>query len=50
LLVTPHVRMGRISDWNNGTVDRIVDIMQGTGEKWNRSGNRYRDHIAGAKY
>ena len=50
LLVTPHTSMGRISDWNNGTVDRIVDIIQGTGERWNRSGNRYRDHIAGAKY
>ena len=50
LLVTPHTSMGRISDWNNGTVDRIVDIIEGSGEKWNRSGNRYRDHIAGAKY
>jgi hypothetical protein len=50
LLETPHTSMGRISDWNNGTVDRIVDIIQGSGEKWNRSGNRYRDHIAGAKY
>lgn len=50
LLVSPHTRMGRISDWNNGTVDRIVDIIQGTGEKWNRSGTRYRDHVAGAKY
>ena len=50
LLVSPHTSMGRISDWNNGTVDRIVDIIQGTGEKWNRSGNRYRNHIAGAKY
>jgi len=50
LLVTPHTSMGRISDWNNGTVDRIVDIIEGSGEKWNRSGNRYRDHVAGAKY
>ena len=50
LLVSPHTSMGRISDWNNGTVDRIVDIIQGSGEKWNRSGNRYRNHIAGAKY
>jgi len=50
LLVSPHTSMGRISDWNNGTVDRIVDIIQGSGEKWNRSGNRYRDHVAGAKY
>jgi hypothetical protein len=50
LLVTPHTRMGRISDWNDGTVDRIVDIIQGSGEKWDRSGNRYRDYTAGAKY
>jgi len=50
LLVTPHTSMGHISDWNNGTVDRIIDIIEGSGEKWNRSGNRYRDHTAGAKY
>jgi len=28
--------MGLISDWNNGTVDRVIDIMQGQGEQWNR--------------
>ena len=50
LLTAPHTSMGRISDWNDSTVDRIVDILQGSGEKWNRSGNRYRDHVAGAKY
>jgi len=50
LLNTPHHNMGLISDWNNGTIDRVVDIMQGNGEKWNRAGNRYRDHTASAKY
>ena len=50
LLTSPHTSMGRISDWNDGTVDRIIDIIEGSGEKWNRSGNRYRDHVAGAKY
>ena len=50
LLECPHHNMGLISDWNNGTVDRIVDIMSGAGEQWNRSGSRYRDHVAGAKY
>jgi hypothetical protein len=50
LLRNPHHNMGLISDWNNGTVDRVVDIMQGTGEQWNRAGNRYRDHTAEAKY
>jgi len=46
----PHHNMGLISDWNDGTVDRIVDIMTGGGEQWNRAGNRYRDHVAHEKY
>ena len=50
LLRDPHHNMGLISDWNNGTVDRVVDILQGTGEQWNRAGNRYRDHVAHEKY
>lgn len=50
LLQAPHHNMGLISDWNDGTVDRIVDIILGQGEQWDRSGNRYRDHVAGAKY
>jgi len=50
LLEQPHHNMGLISDWNNGTIDRVVDIMQGKGEHWNRSGNRYRDHVPHEKY
>ena len=50
LLAEPHRNMGLISDWNDGTVDRVVDIIEGAGEQWNRAGNRYRDHVAGAKY
>jgi hypothetical protein len=50
LLEQPHHNMGLISDWNNGTIDRIVDILQGDGEQWNRSGNRYRDHVPHDKY
>jgi glycosyltransferase involved in cell wall biosynthesis len=50
LLERPHRKQGQISDWNDGTVDRIVDIITGQGEHWNRSGNRYRDHVAPAKY
>lgn len=50
LLKDAHRNLGLISDWNNGTIDRIVDIMEGKGEQWNRAGNRYRDHVAGAKY
>ena len=50
LLRTPHHNMGLISDWNNGTIDRVIDIVTGAGEQWNRAGNRYRDHTAEAKY
>ena len=50
LLQELHHNSGLISDWNNGTVDRVVDILEGTGEKWNRAGNRYRDHVSQAKY
>ena len=50
LLEQPHHNMGLISDWNNGTIDRIVDILQGNGEQWNRSGNRYRDYVPHDKY
>ena len=50
LLKAPHHNMGLISDWTNGTVDRIVDILQGQGEQWNRAGNRYRDYVSQAKY
>ena len=50
LLQTPHHNMGLISDWNDGTVDRIVDIITGQGDQWDRSGNRYRDHVPHEKY
>ena len=50
LLREPHHNMGIISDWNNGCIDRIVDIISGNGEQWNRAGNRYRDHVAHEKY
>ena len=51
LLAHPHHNMGLISDWNNGTIDRIVDIITNNHkDQWDRSGNRYRDHVAKAKY
>ena len=48
----PSDKMGKISDWTNGTIDRMIDIMEGSFKhnKWLRSGNRYRDHVAEAKY
>jgi hypothetical protein len=50
LLDQAHHNQGLISDWTDGTVDRIVDILEGSGEQWNRAGNRYRDHVSQPKY
>ena len=49
-LDSPSNNMGKISDWTNGTIDRMIDIMQGNGEQWLRNGNRYRDFVAEEKY
>lgn len=61
LLIRPHANQGLISDWTNGTIDRIVDIMETAGTVlesgmgcqatiWARNSNRYRDHVAKPKY
>jgi glycosyltransferase involved in cell wall biosynthesis len=49
-LEAPSKNMGNISNWTNGTIDRMIAIMQGDGEEWNRAGNRYRDHVSLEKY
>jgi hypothetical protein len=52
LLQAPHHNMGLISDWNNGTVDRVVDIISHPtkNREWYRGNNRYRENVAEAKY
>jgi hypothetical protein len=50
LIDQPHTNMGKISDWTNGTIDRMLDIMQGKGEQWLRSGRNYRDYASESKY
>ena len=50
LLRRPHANMGKISDWTNGTVDRIVDILEGQGEQWLRMDVDYRRHTRQPKY
>jgi glycosyltransferase involved in cell wall biosynthesis len=42
--------MGKISDWNDGTIDRICDILEGKGEQWLRMSTDYRNHTREAKY
>jgi hypothetical protein len=50
MLLAPHHNMGLISNWNDGTIDRVVDILQGSGESWRRDDRNYRDHVAHEKY
>ena len=61
LLTGAHANQGQISDWTNGTIDRIVDVMETAGTiseggmscsatKWGRNDRQYRDHVAQAKY
>lgn len=50
LLKKPSDKMGQISDYNNGTVDRIIDIMQGNGEQMLRMTSDYRKHTRESKY
>jgi len=41
---------GDISNWTDGTIDRIVDILEGSGEKWLRMSTDYRKHTHESKY
>ena len=50
LLESPHAKLGRISDYNDGTIDRICDILEGQGEQWLRAGTDYRKHTSESKY
>jgi glycosyltransferase involved in cell wall biosynthesis len=50
LLSKPSPSMGQISDWTNGTIDRMLDIMTGKGEQWRRDGPHYRTPVSEPKY
>jgi len=50
LLGYHHVSQGLISDWNDGTIDRICDILEGKGNKWLRMSTDYRKHTHETKY
>ena len=50
LLSKPSPSMGQISDWTNGTIDRMLDIMTGKGEQWRRDGQHYRTPVSENKY
>ena len=49
-LMAPSPNQGLISNWTNGTIDRIVDILEGKGEQWRRMSTDYRKHTHEHKY
>ena len=50
LLYNPSPNLGKISDRNDSTIDRILDILQGNGEDMLRMSVDYRKHTREAKY
>jgi ribosomal protein S10 len=50
LLRKPHINTGKISDWTDKTVDRVIDIIEGKGEQWLRMSTDYRKYSKEAKY
>lgn len=49
-LTAPHPKQGRIADWNNATVKRVLSILSGSGEHWRRNSTDYRGHTRHSKY
>ena len=50
LLREPNPNMGKISDWTDGTIGRICDIVSGNGEQWKRNTTDYRKYTHESKY
>ena len=42
--------LGKISDYQNGTIDRTLDVLEGKGVQWGRNDWNFRKHVAKAKY
>jgi hypothetical protein len=41
---------GLVSDWQDGTIDRTIDIFEGKGAEWSRNTLDYRKYVAAPKY
>ena len=50
LLKKPHEKMGQISDYNDETIGRIIDILEGKGQLMKRMTTDYRKHTRESKY
>lgn len=50
-LIMASPAQGSISDWNDGTIDRTLDIMEDwDSEFWDRNASDYRKHVSETKY
>ena len=49
-LQAPSPNQGKISNWTDGTIDRVCDILEGKGESWLRMNTDYRKHTHESKY
>lgn len=50
LLAEPHENQGKISSYNDGTIDRICDILEGNGETYLRMSKDYRKYSKESKF
>jgi hypothetical protein len=50
LLKKPHANMGKICNYTDLTIDRIVDIIEGNGEQYLRMSTDYRKHSRESKF
>ena len=50
LLEKPSDNMGKISDYNDGTIDRIINVIEGKGDTMLRMSTDYRKHTRESKY
>jgi len=50
LLKKSHPNIGKISNYNDKTIDRICDILEGNGARYLRMSPDYRKHVSEKKY
>lgn len=51
MIINPEsYKTGDVSDWQDGTIGRTIDVLGGNGEQWARNGNDYRKYVAASKF
>ena len=50
MCIRDRYNVGKISDYQDKTIDRTLDVLEGKGEQWGRNEWDFRRHVAKAKY